>query len=156
MTHSGDHSPVTLDSRAEDNGLAVMLGGLLAENVEAHPEKRRDLDAIRTVFGVVAPDADVRVTLAFARGACTIYDGLRSDAEVVVTADSGKIPELSLLAIRYGLPWVLDDSGKNFLRSLARREVKIRGLVDFPPRWRDTLRRTVDLVRLTRVLSVNS
>ena len=147
---------VRLDKDAEENGLAAMLQGLLAENVAASEAKRRDLDAISTVFGIVAPDAEVKVTLVFARGGCSIHDGLRSDAEVIVTADSGKIPELSLLSIRYGLPWVLDDAGQNFLKALARREVKIRGLVDFPPNWRDTLRRTLDLVRLTRILSVNS
>jgi hypothetical protein len=147
--------PVALEPGSEENGLALMLHGLLAENLAASDAKRRDLAAIRTPFGVVATDADVRVTLAFAGGQCTIYDGLRSDAEVVITADSGKIPELSLLSIRYGVPWVLDEAGIAFVRALLRREVRIRGLVDFPPRWRDTLRRSLDLVRLTRVLSVN-
>ncbi len=147
--------PVTLAPGADENGLAVMLHGLLVENVAASPAKRRDLEALATPFGIVAPDADVRVTLSFGGGRCTIHDGLRSDAEVIVTADSDRIPELSLLSIRYGLPWVLDDAGKGFLRALAERKIRIRGLVDFPPRFRDTLRRTIDLVRLTRLMSVN-
>jgi hypothetical protein len=141
---------------ADDNGLAVILHGLLAENLATSAWRRRDLAAISTSFGVVAPDAEVRVTLTFDAGFCTLHDGLLSDAEVVITADSERIPELSLLAIRHGLPWVLDDAGKSFLRALAERKIRIGGLVDFPPRPRATLRRAMDLVRLTRVLSVNA
>jgi hypothetical protein len=146
---------ITVDAAAEENGLAAMLAGLLGENIAASDGKRRDFEAIRTRFSVVAPDAEVAVTLAFDGGRCTILDGER-DAEVTITADSGKIPEMSLLQIRYGLPWVLDDAGKGFLRSLAAREIKIAGLVDFPiPKPFASLRRAIDLVRLTRVLSVN-
>ncbi|MSP60921.1 MAG: hypothetical protein EXR72_11365 [Myxococcales bacterium] len=146
---------ITLDPGADDNGLAAMLSGLLSENLAASEAKRRDFEAIRTHFGVVAPDAEVAVTLAFDRGRCTVYDGLRPEAEVVITADSEKIPSLSLLQIRYGLPWVLDEAGRQFVRALLRREIKIAGLVDFPiPRPLDSLRRALDLVRLTRVLSV--
>jgi hypothetical protein len=147
---------ITVDASAEDNGLAAMLHGLLGENIAASDGKRRDFEAIRTGFAVVAPDADVAVTLAFDGGRCTIYDGRRVEAEVVITADSGKIPELSLLQIRYGLPWILDEAGQGFLRALVKREIKIEGLVDLPlPDPRATLRRALDLVRLTRVLSVN-
>jgi hypothetical protein len=148
--------PIALDSRAEENGLAAMVQGLLSENVAASAGKRADFEAIHTSFAIVAPDADVAITLLFAGGRCTIHDGLLPEAEVVITADSGKIPELSLLQIRYGLPWVLDEAGQGFVRALVKREIRIGGLVDLPfPRPRDTLRRAFDLVRLTRVLSVN-
>lgn len=148
--------PIAIDPRAEENGLAAMLQGLLSENVVASSDKRADFDAIHTSFAIVAPDAEVSITLLFAGGRCTIHDGVLPEAEVVITADSGKIPEMSLLQIRYGLPWVLDEAGKSFVRALLRREIKIGGLVDLPfPRPRDTLRRAIDLVRLTRVLSVN-
>jgi hypothetical protein len=147
---------ITLDASAGDNGLAAMLFGLLGENLQASDAKRRDFAQIVTRFAVVAPDAEVSVTLAFEGGRCTIYDGLRGDPEVVITADSGKIPELSLLEIRYGLPWILDDAGKGFLRALAKREIRIDGLVELPiPNLLHTVRRAIDLVRLTRVLSVN-
>src|SRR5438477_11612145 len=95
---------IKMDERAEDNGLAVMLHGLLSENVAASHGKRRDFEAIHTRFAVDAPDAEVQVTLWFEGGRCTIYDGIRHGAEVIVTADSDKIPEVSLLQIRYGPP----------------------------------------------------
>ena len=57
--------PVTLDARAAENGLAMMLQGLLAENLAASASKRRDFDSISSTFGIVAPDAEVTVTLEF-------------------------------------------------------------------------------------------
>ena len=147
---------VTLDAQAADNGLAMMLQGLLAENLAASDKKRRDFESISSTFGIVAPDADVTVTLAFAGGRCTIYDGLRHEPDLVITADSGKIPEMSLLSIRYGLPWLLDENGKNFVRALVRREIRIDGLIRIPPTPLRTAKAALDLVRLTRILSVNS
>lgn len=147
---------VTLDARAADNGLALMLQGLLAESIAADEAKRRDFEAMGSTFGIVAPDAEVTVTLEFDAGRCTIYDGLRHEPALVITADSGKIPELSMLKIRYGLPWLLDDSGKGFVRSLLKREIRIDGLVKIPPTPLKTARAALDLLRLTRILSVNT
>ncbi len=150
---------VTLDAQAADNGLAMMLQGLLAENLAASDKKRRDFEAMSSTFGIVAPDAEVTVTLEFSDGRCTIYDGLRHEPDLVITADSGKIPEMSLLSIRYGLPWLLDENGKNFVRALLKREIRINPLIQIPPTplWAMTkAKAAVDLVRLTRILSVNS
>jgi hypothetical protein len=147
---------ITVDPAAEDNGLAAMLQGLLGENIAASSDKRRDFEAIGTSFAVIAPDAEVSITLVFDHGRCTIHQGVRPSAEVIITTDSEKIPSLSLLQIRHGVPWVLDDAGKQLVQSLVRREIRIEGLVDLPiPSVRATARRALDLVRLTRVLSVN-
>ena len=146
---------VTLDAQAADNGLALMLQGLLSESIAASTEKRRDFEAMSSIFGIVAPDAEVTVTLAFGGGRCTIYDGLRLEPALVITADSGKIPELTLLNIRYGMPWLLDDNGKSFVLSLLKREIRIDGLVRIPPTPLKTAKAALDLVRLTRILSVN-
>lgn len=147
---------ITIAADAEDNGLAAMLHGLVGENLAASPAKRRDFAAIRTNIAVVAPDAEVAVTLCFEGGGCVLRNGARADAELTITAAAEQIPQLSLLDVRYGLPWLFDEAGKRFVESLLRREVRIVGLVDLPvPRPRDTLRRAIDLVRLTRVLSVN-
>ena len=150
---------VTLDGQAADNGLAMMLQGLLAENLAASDKKRRDFESMSSTFGIVAPDAEVTVTLAFEGGRCTIYDGLRHEPDLVITADSGKIPEMSLLSIRYGMPWLLDDNGKNFVRALVKREIRIDGFLQIPPTplWAiKKAKAALDLVRLTRILSVNS
>jgi hypothetical protein len=145
---------VTLDGNAADNGLALMLQGLLSESIEKDEGKRRDFDQMSSTFGIVAPDAEVTVTLEFGSGRCTIYDGLRHEPALVITADSGKIPELSLLKIRYGLPWLFDENGQGFVRSLLKREIRIDGLVKIPPTPFKTAKAALDLVRLTRILSV--
>jgi hypothetical protein len=147
---------VTLDAQAGDNGLAMMLQGLLAENVSASWSKRRAFEAMTSTFGIVAPDAEVTVTLAFAHGHCVIYDGLRREPDLVITADSGKIPEMSLLTTRYGLPWLLDENGQNFVRALVKGEIRIDGLIRIPPTPLKTAKAAIDLVRLTSILSVNS
>ncbi len=147
---------VTLDARAADNGLALMLQGLLAESIAADEGKRRAFESMHSTLAIVAPDADVTVTLVFEGGRCTIYDGMRHEPALVITADSGKIPEMSLLKIRYGLPWLLDENGQSFVRSLLKREIRIDGLIKIPPTPLKTARAALDLVRLTRILSVNA
>ncbi len=147
---------VTLDAQAADNGLALMLQGLLSESIAASPSKRRDFDAMTSTLAIVAPDAEVTVTLVFESGRCTIYDGMRDEPALVITADSGKIPELSLLTIRYGLPWLLDAQGQSFVRALIKREIRIDGLMRLPPTPLKTAKAALDLVRLTRILSVQS
>src|SRR2546421_10786503 len=120
---------VTLDAQAADNGLAMMLQGLLAENLAASDSKRRAFESMSSTFAIVAPDAEVTVTLAFDRGRCTIYDGMRHEPDLVITADSGKIPELSLIPFRYGVPWILDPAGQQHVKQLLiaflKREIKI-------------------------------
>jgi hypothetical protein len=145
---------VTLDAQAADNGLALMLQGLLSESIAMSPSKRRDFDSMTSTLAIVAPDAEVTVTLVFEHGRCTIYDGMRDEPALVITADSGKIPELSLLRIRYGLPWLLDEQGQSFVRSLFKREIRIDGLMRIPPTPLKTAKAALDLVRLTRILSV--
>jgi hypothetical protein len=150
---------VTLDAQAADNGLAMMLQGLLAENLAASDKKRRDFESMSSTFGIVAPDAEVTVTLEFSDGRCTIYDGLRHEPDLVITADSGRIPEMSLLSIRYGVPWLLDENGKSFVRALIKRDIRIDGLIRLPSSPLGALKSAkaaIDLVRLTRILSVNS
>lgn len=147
---------VTLDAQAADNGLALMLQGLLAESIAADAGKRRAFEAMTSTLAIVAPDAEVTVTLVFGDGRCTIYDGMRHEPALVITADSGKIPEMSLLKIRYGLPWLLDENGQSFVRSLIKREIRIDGLIKIPPTPIKTARAALDLVRLTRILSVNA
>ena len=147
---------VTLDAAAAENGLGMMLQGLLAENLAVHDGKRRAFLAMSSTFGVVAPDADVTVTLAFGDGRCTIYDGLGHAPDAVITTDSGRIPELTQLSTRFGVPWLLDAHGQSFVRALVYRDIRVAGLVRLSPlhAWR-SIKAALDLVRLTRILSVN-
>lgn len=145
---------VTIEERAQENGLALMIHGLLSEAVEASASKRADLDKMSSTLAIVAPDAEVAVTLQFGGGRCQVRDGRAHDADLCIVADSYKIPELSLLQIRHGLPWLFDEKGKNFVKDLVERKIKIEGLIRFPPTPLRTAKAGFDLVLLTRILSV--
>lgn len=139
-----------------DNGLGLLLHGLFAENLAASDGKRRMLAAMSSTFGVVAPDVDVAVTLAFGDGCCRIYDGIDRANDAVIHVDCGRIPELSLLSSRCGLPWLYDEPGQRLVRALWQRQIRIDGLAPTSlGRARRSIRAAVDLLRLTRILSVN-
>jgi hypothetical protein len=147
---------VTLDALAAENGLAMMLQGLLKDSLSASERKRRDFDAMSSTFGVVAPDAEASVTLRFVGGHCVIYDGLRDEPDLVITAETGRIPELGLMQIRYGLPWLFDRQGKALVVSLLQRQIRIEGLLRLLPQPLRSARAALDLVRLARILSINT
>jgi hypothetical protein len=147
---------VTLDGGAGDNGLGLLLHGLFVENLATSDGKRRTLAAMSSTFGVVAPDVDVAVTLTFGDGRCRIDDGLGRATDAVIHVDSGRIPELSLLSSRCGLPWLYDEPGQRLVRALWQRQIRIDGLAPTSPRRTvRSVRAAVDLLRLTRILSVN-
>ena len=60
---------VALAPGAEENGLAIMLGDLVRQNLEAKPQKMADFDALDGRVSIVADDADVALTLVFERSA---------------------------------------------------------------------------------------
>ena len=62
---------------------------------------------------------------------------------------------MSLLSVRYGLPWLLDDHGKGFVRALWQREIRVAGLMRLPSSPLHALKAAkaaLDLVRLTKIL----
>src|SRR5205085_6277005 len=157
---------VVLAPGAEENGLACMLAELLRENIQK-PEKEADFRELGLAIGIVAKDAEISLTLDFDRGRCTIYDGVRPGASIIVTTDSERITKMSLLPIaslpRIPLPIVGDlvskierwtgplampnffsPEGKEMFRDMISGALKIDGAVRHP----------IALTRLTRLLSV--
>lgn len=160
MNHAPD---IELAPGAEENGLAMMLAGLLRQNLEAKPHKMADFDALgRTprAVSIVAEDADVALTLRFDQGGAgggsarlTIHDGIVGIPDVTIRGTSDTILALSNmpLATRFGLPLPhpRDVEGKKTVRSvmdaMKRGELHIYGMALNLPL----------LMRLTRVMSVN-
>ena len=70
---------VDLAPGAEENGLATMLADLVRQNLQAKPHKRADFNALDGTVAIVADDADVSLTLRFARGkaTATTYSAIR-------------------------------------------------------------------------------
>ncbi len=95
--------------------------------------------------GLIATDAEVKLTLVFDRGRCVVHDGILEGTGVTVTADSDSILELSNVRLVGGLPYYFDEPGRAVVSKVFGRAIRIRGL----------LRHPVTLTRLGIVLSVN-
>lgn len=139
---------VTIAPGSEDNGLALMLAPLIEQNVAEHPAKVASLARLAGEVTITARDDDsaVVVTLAFDRGArtLTLREGAAAHPRLHVEASYEDVILLSQLPIRGGLPALHTAEGRAFLRKLARREIRIRGMWAHP----------LTLVRLARVMSV--
>lgn len=136
---------ITVDRSAEENGLGNMVAELLRANIESSAYKKRVFCRMKGSVGLVATDAEVKVTLAFDRGRCVVHDGLLEGAAVTVSADSDSIIELSNVRLVGGLPFYFDRAGRAVVAKALRGFIRIRGLFRHP----------VTLTRLGIVLSVN-
>jgi hypothetical protein len=144
---------IELAPGAEENGLAMMLAGLVRQNLEAKPHKRGDFDALDGAVSIVADDADVALTLRFSRGKLEIHDGIVGIPDVTIRGPSDTIMALSNMPLmgKLGLP-IPNPRDKEAVATVkgvfqAMREKKfhIYGMAFHLPL----------LMRLTRVMSVN-
>jgi glycine/D-amino acid oxidase-like deaminating enzyme len=147
---------VVLAAGAESNGLAIMLGDLVRQNLEAKPNKKVDFAALDGRVSIVADDADVALTLVFERGPSgilTIYDGIVGIPDVTIRGPSDAVVALSNVPIASFLglpiPGPRDREGIKTVRDLVRfmREGKLHvyGMIFHFPL----------VMKLTRVMSVN-
>ena len=130
---------------AEENGMANMLAELMRTNIAASCYKSLCFKALSGSVGVRVPDAEVSATLVFSRGSCVIYDGIAGEPELTIEADSDNLLALSNMSLVAGLPFYLDETGRDILVKTLTGKVKIDGKVLHP----------VSLTLLTIVLSVN-
>ncbi len=147
---------VSLAPGAEENGLAIMLGDLVRQNLEAKPRKMADFDALDGRVSIVADDADVALTLVFERsavGRLTIHDGIVGIPDVTIRGPSDAILALSNmpLATPLGLPLPTpgDPESMKTVRDLVR-EMRAGKLHFYGMFFHLPL-----VMKLTRVMSVN-
>ena len=144
MTRPPSAATVTF-ADGEPNGLADLVGRLIASNLERDPERRRLLRP--AVVELSASDAEMHATIHVAPGAVTVANGhTTSRPHLWVRADAYDLIELAAAPLRLGLPDVLDARGRAVLRQIARRHVRVSGL----------LRHPVRLTRFTRLLNVGA
>jgi hypothetical protein len=150
---------VELAPGTEENGFAIMLADLVRQNLEAKPGKMADFDALEGYVSIVADDADVALTMVFARSGpggsagLTIHDGIVGIPALTIRGPSEAILALSNmpLATPLGLPLPSpgDPAGQKTVRDLSRamREGKLHfhGMLFHIPL----------VLKLTRVMSVN-
>ena len=98
---------IVLAPGADESGLAVMLSGLIRQNLDAKPHKRADFASLRGTVAIVAEDAGVALTLRFERGErLTIHDGIDGIPDVTIRGSSDAVIALSNMpmATPLGLP----------------------------------------------------
>jgi hypothetical protein len=126
----------------EPAGLAALVGGLLEANLRAHPARARLVRRARVEIS--APDAGVSVMIVLDPEGPLVVRSADGRADVTVVADSARLLQLVGAPLRLGLPDPLHPRGRAVLGALARREIRIRGL----------LRHPLLVSRLARLLSV--
>jgi hypothetical protein len=127
----------------EPNGLASMVGGLIAANLRHDPRRAELLKP--AVIALVATDADTGITITLAPGSVAIANGAADGrADLRVTTDGRSLIELAATPLRLGLPDVFHPEGRMVARKVLKKRIRIDGLVRHP----------ATLSRLARLLSV--
>jgi len=129
----------------EPSAFAEMLGGLIEANVLAHPNKRRDFDALGARVGIWVTDIDEGVTLVFESGRLSVYNGLEPRRTITIRAEAETVMSLSNLKIgAFGLPVYYDEVGRGVALKLLQGKLKIDGM----------MANVGTLNRVTRIFSV--
>jgi hypothetical protein len=135
---------VVLASGDEASGLATMLGTLLAQNVERHPERYQDFRSVNAAVVVDITDLGSAVTLSFEGERCTVLEGDVGTPRIRLRTDSATLTGLSQVRIgALGLPNYVDPAGRAMLRAMAQGRLRIHGI-----------RHLATLTRVTRLFSV--
>jgi hypothetical protein len=114
----------------EPSGLASMLAGLIEQNLERDPGRRRLLHP--ALVSITAPDAEVSVTLRIAPEGVELADGADPTAELAIVASSSSLLALTAAPLRFGLPDPVRPAGRAILGDLVARRVRIRGMLAHP------------------------
>ena len=128
---------------AEPSPLASMLGGIIQSNLASRPELEKLLERPVT-YGLIVTDAEVAVSLRVRPGEVTVRDGVVGRPHIRVEADALTLAGLSSVPLRFGLPDVLSGEGRQVVRKLLTRRIRIRGMLVHAEK----------LARLTRLLSL--
>jgi len=132
---------------AEPNGLADLLGRLLEANVEQDPARRRLLAP--AVTEVDASDAEVAARVELSHEAVVVANapsaGAARRVDVRIRAGAGDLLALAGAPLVAGLPNPLRRDGRDVLRRIANRSVRISGM----------LRHPIVVSRFSRLLSVS-
>lgn len=144
---------ILLAPGAEDNGFAVMLSDLVRQNLESKPHKKGDFDKLMGAVAIVAEDAEVAVTLRFAFGKLTIYDGIVGIPDVTIRGTSDVIMALSNMPSTTPLGLPIPARGDTQARETVSSVVKALRAGDF--HIYGGLLHSGLLMRFSRVMSIH-
>ena len=129
---------------SEDSAMAGMLGNLLEENIAHSPVKETLFRAMRTVVVLHIEDIGLSLTMEFRNGHLVLYDGAVLPPKITIRTESAHVMELSGVSIRFGLPYLLDEKGKEILKIMWAGKLKMSVMP-----WN-----ILDVIRLTRIMSI--
>ncbi len=137
-------SIVEVAKGSEDSAMAGMLGNLIEQNIAQSPVKERIFRAMRTVVVLHIEDIDLALTMEFRYGGhLVLYDGAVLPPKITIRTESAYVMELSGVSIRFGLPYLFDEKGKEILKVMLAGKLKMSVMP-----WN-----ILDVIRLTRVMS---
>jgi hypothetical protein len=136
---------VILAPGAEGTGLPDMLKDLLEQNLDQNPHKVSDFIKMNIAIGLTITDADIVITMDFARGTLTIHPGIIGQPGLMIEAEAETIMNLSNVKLKWGLPYYFDETGQEILAAIKSKRLKMKGMI----------LHFISLVRLSRVMSVH-
>ena len=147
MTANGSaHPAIELMEGAQDNGLAIMVAGLIGQNLLDQPGLAQRFAQMAGRVALVAQDAGVALTLHFQRGELRVWNGIVGMPDLTVVTGSDEIVSLSLLeTTRFGLPDPRGEHLRKIARALTRDQLRIYGVFRHLPL----------LLQLSRLLTVH-
>jgi hypothetical protein len=117
------------DADPEGTGLAELVIGLLQQNLERDPSRRRLLRGGTVVIAATDAEAAVRVELV-PQLPWTV--GWPLVAPVEVLAPSVALMALAAVPLRFGMPDVFTRDGRRIAGGILRRRIRVRGLLRHP------------------------
>ncbi len=137
-------SSIQIAPDAEAVALASMVADVVESNLEAHPERIKIFNRMKGDIGIEASEAQVGITMAFRGGECVFHDEMGPACKLRIRADTDTLMEVTNLNIKFGIPWLFDETGISIVRHLLKRELKVGGILIHP----------LMLIQLLIVLSV--
>ncbi len=124
-----------------------MLAELIRQNLDDHPEKRRDFARLTGRVSIVAQDSNVSATLMFEGGQLRVHGGIVGIPDVTVRTTIDQLMNMSLVELRgrLRLPDPRGEATRTMLEAQKQGQIRIYGMWPNIPL----------LLRLTRVMSVN-
>ena len=136
---------VVLAPGTEGTGLPDMLKDLLEQNLEQNPHKVSDFIKMNIAIGLTITDADIVITMGFARGTLTIHPGIVGQPGLLIEAEAETLMNLSNVKLKWGLPYYFDETGQEILAAMKSKRLKMKGMI----------LHFISLIRLSRVMSVH-
>jgi hypothetical protein len=119
---------IDLAPGADENGLAMMLATLMAQNLEDHPERLGVFGRLRGRVAILAEDADVALTLEFQRGRVVVHDGVVGIPDLTLRGEAEPIGDMSRMESWGPFPDPRGEVNRAMWKALREKRLRVFGL----------------------------